>query len=50
MSINNLNNTHLPAAQIDAINTALAALEAALAPLTATLTPNERNTYGSVNE
>ena len=50
MSINNLNNTHLTAAQIDAINTALAALEAALAPLTATLTPNERKTYGSVNE
>ena len=43
MSINNLNNTHLTAAQIDAINTALA-------PLTATLTPNERKTYGSVNE
>lgn len=50
MPINNLNNSHLTVAQVTAINDALAALETALALLTVTLTPEERQTYGSVNE
>ena len=50
MPINNLNNTHLTAAQQTEINTALAALEAALSTLSVTLTAEERRIYGSVNE
>ncbi len=50
MPINNLNNAHLTQAQITEIKTALTALETALAPLTVTLTPEERKSYGSVNE
>ncbi|ODS88002.1 MAG: hypothetical protein ABS44_09410 [Chryseobacterium sp. SCN 40-13] len=50
MPINNLNNAHLTPAQITAAQDALTQLETALAMLTVTLTPEERSTYGSVNE
>ena len=50
MPINNLNNAHLTEAQMNDIKTALTTLENALAPLTVTLTPEERKNYGSVNE
>ena len=50
MPINNLNNSHLTEAQITQINDSLTDLEAALAMLTVTLTAEERQTYGSVNE
>jgi len=50
MAINNLNNVHLTAAQQDAINDAITALELALEMLTVALTPAERKSYGSVNE
>lgn len=50
MPITNLNNTHLTAAQVTAINTALTNLETALASITTQLTPEERQQYGSVNE
>lgn len=50
MPINNLNNTHLTAAQVTEVKNALTALETALALLTVTLTPDERIAYGSVNE
>ena len=50
MPINNLNNNHLTNAQVTEILNAITALENALAMLTVTLTPEERQTYGSVNE
>lgn len=50
MPINNLNNTHLTDAQKESITSALSQLEAALEPLTVSLTPDERKRYGSVNE
>lgn len=50
MPINNLNNSHLTEAQITQIHDSLTDLENALAMLTVTLTPEERQTYGSVNE
>jgi len=50
MPISNLNNTHLTAAQQQAITNALNALETALAPLTVNLTPQERKEYGRINE
>lgn len=50
MPINNLNNSHLTNAQVTEIQNAITALENALAMLTITLTPEERRTYGSVNE
>lgn len=50
MPITNLNNTHLTAAQITAINNALNALETALASINTQLTPEERKQYGSINE
>lgn len=50
MPITNLNNTHLTAAQITAINVAFMALEAALVSLNTQLTPEERQQYGSINE
>ena len=50
MPINNLNNSHLTNAQVTEIQNAITALENALAMLTVTLTPEERRTYGSVNE
>jgi len=50
MSITNLNNTHLTAAQAAAVQTALAELETALETIDVNLTPNDRRKYGSVNE
>ena len=50
MPINNLNNAHLTEAQMNEIKTALTTLETALSALTVTHTPEERRTYGSVNE
>lgn len=50
MPLPNLNNAHLTEAQMNNIQTAVAALEDALAVLTVTLTPDERKNYGSVNE
>ena len=50
MPINNLNNTHLTVPQMDAITDGITDVENALAPLTATLTPEERQIYGSINE
>lgn len=50
MPINNLNNTHLTQVQKDEVNDALRTLENSLETLTVTLTPEERQTYGSVNE
>lgn len=50
MPINNLNNVHLTEAQITAAKDALTQLEEAFALLNVTLTPDERSTYGSVNE
>ena len=50
MPINNLNNTHLTAAQMTAIDDALTAFETAVETLTATLTAAERQIYGSINE
>lgn len=50
MPINNLNNSHLSTAQKDDVKNALATLETALASLNVTLTAQERQTYGSVNE
>lgn len=50
MPITNLNNTHLTAAQVTAINTALTSLETALASINTQLTPDERKQYGSINE
>lgn len=50
MPITNLNNTHLSAAEITAANDAITALETALATLTISLTPEERQQYGSINE
>ncbi len=50
MPINNLNNTHLTTTQMTDVNTALVALETALEMLTITLTAEERQMYGSVNE
>ena len=50
MPINNLNNNHLTNAQVTEILGAITALEFALSMLTVTLTPEERKTYGSVNE
>lgn len=50
MAASNMNNTHLTAAQVTAINNAITALEAAMAPLTVNLTPEERKKYGRINE
>ena len=50
MPINNLNNVHFTDAQKKDIKDAVTALETALASLNVTLTPDERRTYGSVNE
>lgn len=50
MPINNLNNAHLTETQISEIRDAMSTLEAAFSTLDVTLTPQERQTYGSVNE
>ncbi|MDO4225172.1 MAG: hypothetical protein Q4C75_04710 [Bergeyella zoohelcum] len=50
MSINNLNNSHLTAEQITAINQALTTLETAMNGLNVNLTAEDRHRYGRVNE
>ena len=50
MPVPDLINLHFTAAEITAINNALATLQNALAPKCRNLTPEERRTYGSVNE
>ena len=46
----NFENRHFSAAEVTAVQDALAALEAALAPKLANLSPEERQQYGSINE
>ena len=50
MSITNLNNAHLTAAQATSATTALAALETALAVVNINLSAEDRQRYGSINE
>lgn len=50
MPFDNLSNKHFSAAEKTAITNALAALEAAFAGKLATLSPEERSKYGSINE
>ena len=50
MPFDNLSNKHFSAAEKTAITNALNALDTAFAGKLATLTPEERNQYGSVNE
>ena len=50
MPLTNLNNKHLPSADVVAAQNALIALEAAFTSLDFNLTPDERQKYGSINE
>lgn len=50
MAITNLNNQHLSAAEITTAKDALSALETALSPINVTLTSEDRQKYGSINE
>ena len=50
MAITNLNNLHLSAAEIATAKDALSALENALSPINVSLTPEDRQKYGSINE
>ncbi|WP_269242258.1 hypothetical protein [Flavobacterium limnophilum] len=50
MAITNLNNQHLSAAEITTAKEALSALETALLPINLTLTSEDRQKYGSINE
>ena len=50
MSITNLNNIHLTAAQATSATSALAALETALAVVNINLSAEDRQRYGSINE
>lgn len=50
MPLTNLNNAHLTQAQVTAAQDAATALENALAVVNVTLTPDERQQYGSINE
>ena len=50
MPLDNLRNVHYIAAEKTAVNTALTALETALAPKFNNLTAEDRRKYGSVNE
>lgn len=50
MALTNLNNTHLTDAQLTAAQTALSSLETALAVITVTLSAEDRQKYGSINE
>ena len=50
MPFDNLSNKHFSAAEKTTITNALAALDAAFTSKLATLTPEERNQFGSVNE
>ncbi len=50
MAIANLNNTHLSAAEITAAQDALTQLETSLNAISITLTAEDRQKYGSINE
>lgn len=50
MAITNLNNAHLSSSEVTAVKDALAILETALTKINVTLTPEDRQRYGSVNE
>ena len=50
MALTNLNNNHLTAANVTAAKNALTQLETALASINATLTADDRQKYGSINE
>jgi hypothetical protein len=50
MALTNLNNTHLTDEQLTAAQTALSSLETALAVITVTLSAEDRQKYGSINE
>ena len=49
-TLKNLAGTHLSAEQVESINTALAALETALADKQSNLSSEERRKYGSISE
>ena len=50
MSITNLNNTHLTAAQVTDAQNALTELETALQIINVNLSAEDRQKYGSINE
>lgn len=50
MAITNLNNVHLSATEMNAVKDALTVLENALAKINVTLTSEDRQRYGSINE
>ena len=50
MALTNLNNNHLTAAQVTAAQDAITSLETALATITVSLTAEDRQRYGSINE
>lgn len=50
MALTNLNNNHLSATNVTAAKNALTQLETALASINATLTADDRQKYGSINE
>lgn len=50
MALTNLNNNHLSATNVTAAKNALTQLETALATINATLTADDRQKYGSINE
>ena len=50
MPITDLINLHFTTAEMTAINNALATIQSTLAPKSRNLTPDERRTYGSINE
>jgi len=50
MPITNLDNVHLAAEQLTAVQDALTQLETALALINVNLTPDDRRKYGSINE
>lgn len=49
-TLKNLISTHLSAEQVESVNTALAALETALAGKVSNLSSDERRKYGSISE
>ncbi len=49
-TLKNLISTHLSAEQVESVNTALAALETALADKVSNLSSDERRKYGSISE
>ena len=50
MALTNLNNTHLPQATVNDVNEFLTVIENALAIINTTLTAEDRQRYGSINE